>query len=81
MALTACFAFKVEKTPGARRPGLVELWRRFPKFVLVRVTALREAGRRPIAVFAGGRIGGRLTEQPSWHTAGGAPGSRLPAHS
>ncbi len=98
VALTAYFAFKVEKTPDAQRPGLIELWRRFPKFVLgfiaasilgtiyansvaaadntaaqavatnlrtwflilafvsigleFRVTALREAGWRPIAVFA-----------------------------
>jgi uncharacterized integral membrane protein (TIGR00698 family) len=102
VALTAYFAFKVEKTPGAARPHLIELWRRFPKFVLgfiaasilgtwfansvtatentaaqavatnlrtwflvlafvsigleFRLTALREAGWRPIAVFASATV-------------------------
>lgn len=102
VALTAYFAFKVEKAPDAERPGLGELWRRFPKFVLgfiaasilgtvyansvsaadnsaaqavatnlrtwflilafisigleFRVTALREAGWRPIAVFASATV-------------------------
>jgi len=100
VALTAWFAFKVERT--ADRPGAIELWRRFPKFVLgfiaasiigtifantvsaadntaaqavatnfrtwflilafvsigleFRVTALREAGWRPIAVFASATV-------------------------
>jgi uncharacterized integral membrane protein (TIGR00698 family) len=102
LALTAYFAFKVEKAPDAKRPGLIELWRRFPKFVLgfvaasilgtwyahhasgadntaaqavatnlrtwflilafisigleVRVSALREAGWRPVAVFASATV-------------------------
>lgn len=34
IALTAWFAFKVERTPGASAPRLGELWTRFPKFVL-----------------------------------------------
>ncbi|MDI1464635.1 putative sulfate exporter family transporter [Catellatospora sp. KI3] len=97
VALTAWFAFKVEKSADARRPGLGQLWERFPKFVLgfvaasaigtwyvnntaaaeakkvigvvndlrvwflilafvsiglqLRVSALREAGWRPVAVF------------------------------
>ena len=34
IALTAYFAFKVERRPDAAAPGLGELWRRFPKFVL-----------------------------------------------
>ncbi|MFJ2517410.1 YeiH family protein [Cellulosimicrobium cellulans] len=34
IALTAYFAFKVERTPGASAPRLSELWTRFPKFVL-----------------------------------------------
>ncbi len=34
VALTAYFAFKVEKTEDAERPGLRQLWDRFPKFVL-----------------------------------------------
>ncbi|GAB4056591.1 YeiH family protein [Catellatospora paridis] len=34
VALTAYFAFKVEKDADAQRPGLRQLWDRFPKFVL-----------------------------------------------
>lgn len=34
VALTAYFAFKVEKSPDAKAPGLSVLWARFPKFVL-----------------------------------------------
>lgn len=34
IALTAYFAFKVERRPDAAAPGVGELWRRFPKFVL-----------------------------------------------
>jgi uncharacterized membrane protein YadS len=34
VVLTAYFAFKVERDPGAGRPGLGTLWERFPKFVL-----------------------------------------------
>ncbi|GAA1771019.1 YeiH family protein [Luedemannella helvata] len=34
VALTAYFAFKVEKSENVEKPGLIELWRRFPKFVL-----------------------------------------------
>ncbi|MEV4620063.1 putative sulfate exporter family transporter [Asanoa sp. NPDC049573] len=102
VALTAWFAFKVERTAEAARPGAIELWRRFPKFVLgfvaasvigtwfansvsaadntaaqavatnfrtwflilafvsigleFRLTALREAGWRPIAVFASATV-------------------------
>ena len=102
VALTAWFAFKVERTADAARPGVGELWRRFPKFVLgfvaasvigtwfantrqrrdnsaaqavatnlrtwflilafvsigleFRLTALREAGWRPIAVFASATV-------------------------
>ncbi|MFC5924321.1 YeiH family protein [Micromonospora vulcania] len=101
VALTAYFTLRVERQPGAERPGLGELWRRFPKFVLgfiaasviatwyldsagsdgkatiaivndlrvwflilafvsigleVRVAALREAGWRPIAVFASATV-------------------------
>ncbi|GIF76941.1 YeiH family protein [Asanoa siamensis] len=102
VALTAWFAFKVERTADAERPGIGELWRRFPKFVLgfiaasvigtwfansvsaadnsaaqavatnfrtwflilafvsigleFRLTALREAGWRPIAVFASATV-------------------------
>ncbi|MGN9845198.1 YeiH family protein [Nonomuraea sp. H19] len=98
VALTAWFAFRIERRPDAPRPGLAELWRRFPKFVLgfvaasvlatwylttvsaahgkevigaandlrtwflilafvsigleFRVSSLREAGWRPIGVFA-----------------------------
>lgn len=39
VALTAYFAFKVEKTADAERPGLRQLWDRFPKFVLGFVAA------------------------------------------
>lgn len=102
VALTAWFAFRVERRPGAQRPGAGELWRRFPKFVLgflaasvlatwylttvtategkavvgvandlrtwflilafvsigleFRVAALREAGWRPVAVFAAATV-------------------------
>lgn len=101
VALTAYFAFKVERRPGAARPALGELWQRFPKFVLgfvaasviatwylnvagadgkavigvvndlrvwflilafvsigleFRVASLREAGWRPIAVFASATV-------------------------
>ncbi|MFO7250422.1 MAG: putative sulfate exporter family transporter [Actinomycetes bacterium] len=98
VALTAYFAFRVERRADARRPGLGDLWHRFPKFVLgfiaasiiatlylgavgsdagkevigtvndlrnlflilafvsigleFRVASLREAGWRPIGVFA-----------------------------
>ena len=34
IALTAWFAFRVDRTPGAARPSLGEFWSRFPKFVL-----------------------------------------------
>ncbi|MEV6965863.1 putative sulfate exporter family transporter [Hamadaea sp. NPDC051192] len=34
VALSAYFAFKVERDPNAQRPGLKTLWDRFPKFVL-----------------------------------------------
>ncbi|WP_113704149.1 YeiH family protein [Nonomuraea lactucae] len=102
VALTAWFAFRVERRPGASRPGVGELWRRFPKFVLgfvaasgiatwylttvsagegkavigvandlrtwflilafvsigleFRVSALREAGWRPVAVFGAATV-------------------------
>ncbi|WP_238006378.1 putative sulfate exporter family transporter [Dactylosporangium sp. AC04546] len=102
IALTAYFAFKVERSESAQRPGAIELWRRFPKFVLgfvaasiigtwyaktaaaadntaaqavatnlrtwflifafvsigleFRVRSLREAGWRPVAVFAGATV-------------------------
>ncbi|GIF94919.1 YeiH family protein [Catellatospora citrea] len=102
VALTAYFAFKVEKDADAQRPGLRQLWDRFPKFVLgfiaasaigtwyagtvsaaeakahigvvndlrtwflilafvsiglqLRVSALREAGWRPVAVFGGATL-------------------------
>ncbi|WP_433221106.1 YeiH family protein [Dactylosporangium sp. CS-047395] len=102
VALSAYFAFRVERDPGVRRPGLRTLWDRFPKFVLAfvaasaigtwyanavsaaeakttigvvndwriwflvlafisiglefRVKALREAGWRPITVFAGATV-------------------------
>ncbi len=39
VALTAWFAFKVERTADSARPGVGELWRRFPKFVLGFVAA------------------------------------------
>ncbi|HYO41650.1 MAG TPA: putative sulfate exporter family transporter [Candidatus Limnocylindrales bacterium] len=32
--LTLYFVMRVERTEGAKRPGLGEVWRRFPKFVL-----------------------------------------------
>ncbi|MET7402677.1 putative sulfate exporter family transporter [Dactylosporangium sp. NPDC005572] len=102
IALTAYFAFKVERSESAQRPGAIELWRRFPKFVLgfvaasiigtwyaktaaaadntaaqavatnlrtwflifafvsigleFRVRSLREAGWRPVAVFAAATV-------------------------
>ncbi|MEU5674843.1 putative sulfate exporter family transporter [Micromonospora sp. NPDC047753] len=101
VALTAYFTLRVERQPGAARPGLGELWTRFPKFVLgfiaasviatwyldaagadgkatiaivndlrvwflilafvsigleVRVASLREAGWRPVAVFASATV-------------------------
>ncbi|WP_283135194.1 YeiH family protein [Rhizohabitans arisaemae] len=34
VALTAYFAFKIERRPDAPRPSPGDLWRRFPKFVL-----------------------------------------------
>jgi uncharacterized integral membrane protein (TIGR00698 family) len=34
IALTAYFAFKIERRPDAKAPGAIEIWRRFPKFVL-----------------------------------------------
>ncbi|MBB2922317.1 YeiH family protein [Cellulomonas cellasea] len=34
IALTAYFAFKVERRSDAQAPGVGEIWRRFPKFVL-----------------------------------------------
>ncbi len=98
IALTAWFAFRIERAPGARAPGIGEFWARFPKFVLgfvaasviatwylgtvsseegkeaiavandlrvwflilafvsigleFKVSSLREAGWRPVAVFA-----------------------------
>ncbi|WP_066373581.1 YeiH family protein [Herbidospora mongoliensis] len=39
IALTAWFAFKIERTPGAKAPGIGEFWARFPKFVLGFVAA------------------------------------------
>ncbi len=39
VGLTAYFALKVERVPGAARPRAVELWHRFPKFVLGFVAA------------------------------------------
>lgn len=39
VALTAYFALRVERRPDTPRPGLGELWRRFPKFVLGFVAA------------------------------------------
>ncbi|MER7206523.1 putative sulfate exporter family transporter [Streptosporangium sp. NPDC020072] len=39
IGLTAYFAFRVERRPGTRGPGLGEFWRRFPKFVLGFVAA------------------------------------------
>ena len=39
IALTAYFAFRVERRADATRPGLGEFWRRFPKFVLGFVAA------------------------------------------
>ncbi|MER5454793.1 putative sulfate exporter family transporter [Micromonospora sp. NPDC002389] len=39
VALTAYFALHVERRAGAARPGIGELWRRFPKFVLGFVAA------------------------------------------
>jgi len=39
VGLTAYFALKIERKPGAARPGAGELWRRFPKFVLGFVAA------------------------------------------
>lgn len=102
VALTAYFALRIERNPDAPRPGAVELWRRFPKFVLgfiaasviatiylqgvgadagkpvigvvndlrewflilafvsigleFSVSALREAGWRPIGVFASATV-------------------------
>ncbi|MER7134079.1 YeiH family protein [Streptosporangium saharense] len=102
IALTAYFAFRVERRPGASSPGLGEFWRRFPKFVLgfvaasviatwwqttvtaaqakpvigvvndlrvwflilafvsigleFRVSSLREAGWRPVGVFAAATV-------------------------
>lgn len=101
VALTAYFTLRVERRPGAARPGVGELWRRFPKFVLgfvaasviatwyldaagadgkatiavvndlrvwflilafvsigleVRVASIREAGWRPVTVFAGATV-------------------------
>ncbi len=102
VALTAYFAFRVEKSTSAQRPAAIELWRRFPKFVLgfiaasiigtiyannvaaaentatqavatnyrtwflilafvsigleFRVKALREAGWRPMVVFASATV-------------------------
>ncbi|MGW5685067.1 YeiH family protein [Nonomuraea sp. NPDC003754] len=102
VALTAWFAFRVERRPDAERPGAIELWRRFPKFVLgfvaasviatwylatvpaaagkevvgvandlrvwflilafvsigleFRVASLREAGWRPVGVFAAATV-------------------------
>lgn len=102
VALTAWFAFRVERRPDAARPGAIELWRRFPKFVLgfvaasviatwylttvtaaqgkavvgvaddlrvwflilafvsigleFRVASLREAGWRPVGVFAAATV-------------------------
>jgi uncharacterized membrane protein YadS len=34
VALTAYFAFRIERTTGSARPRARELWERFPKFVL-----------------------------------------------
>jgi uncharacterized integral membrane protein (TIGR00698 family) len=102
VVLTAWFAFRIERRPDAPRPGLSDLWRRFPKFVLgfiassviatwwlttvsadqgkavigvandlrvwflilafvsigleFRVGALREAGWRPVIVFAAATV-------------------------
>ncbi|MCD0449729.1 YeiH family protein [Actinocorallia sp. API 0066] len=98
VALTAWFAFKIERTPGSARPSLGAFWQRFPKFIIgfvlasaiatwylttvssadgketigvvndlrtwflilafvsigleFKVTALKEAGWRPVIVFA-----------------------------
>ncbi|MBT0768689.1 putative sulfate exporter family transporter [Kineosporia sp. J2-2] len=102
VGLAAYFAYRVDRTPDAPRPGPGELWRRFPKFVIgfiaasviatvylgqvssgegkehiavvndlriwflilafvsigleFRVGALREAGWRPVAVFAAATV-------------------------
>ncbi|MGW4640983.1 YeiH family protein [Sphaerisporangium sp. NPDC004334] len=39
VALTAWFAFRVERRADSARPSAVELWRRFPKFVIGFVAA------------------------------------------
>lgn len=39
VGLTAWFAFKVERDPDGERPRAIELWHRFPKFVIGFVTA------------------------------------------
>ncbi len=39
VALTAYFALRVDRRPDSPRPGLGELWQRFPKFVLGFLTA------------------------------------------
>lgn len=39
VALTAYFAFRVERTAGSARPRWADLWHRFPKFVLGFVAA------------------------------------------
>ncbi|WP_326820639.1 YeiH family protein [Streptosporangium sp. NBC_01756] len=102
IALTAYFAFRIERRADAARPGIGEFWRRFPKFVLgfvaasviatwwlstvsaadgkavigvvndlrvwflilafvsigleFRVASLREAGWRPVGVFAAATV-------------------------
>ncbi|GII91470.1 YeiH family protein [Sinosporangium siamense] len=102
IALTAYFAFRIERDPAAGRPRLADLWHRFPKFVLgfvaasiiatwylstvaaaegkavigvandlrvwffilafvsigleFRVSSLREAGWRPVVVFAAATV-------------------------
>lgn len=101
LALTTYFALKVERQPGAKRPGPKALWDRFPKFVLgfllasiiatwflnatgssgedalgvvddlrawflilafvsigleFRVTSLKEAGWKPVAIFGGATV-------------------------
>lgn len=102
VGLTAYFAFKVDRDAGSEKPKAIELWHRFPKFVLgfvaasilativlegastetldsfstvakglrdyflilafvsigleFKVSSLREAGTRPIAVFASATV-------------------------
>jgi len=54
---------RVERDPGAPRPGAMEIWHRFPKFIVGFVTASLVFSFILIPAFGGGQVGLRAVEQ------------------